>query len=194
MEEKAIVEKIKQIRLNKKITLKALANETGLTEGYLSRIENSENAPPIATLIRIAQGLGIDISYLLLPENNDNSKIPKLIIDREGSDKEQAYPHGTQKKTDFGFRYEARAVKKRGKNMEPYVIISNDQLGESFQHDGEEFGYVLEGEVEFFYGSEKYILKKGDSVYFDATIPHYGRSVGNAEAKVLTVIYSYRKI
>ena len=83
MEEKAIIEKIKRIRTNKNITLKALAKKTGLTEGYLSRIENSENAPPISTLSRIAQGLDIDTSYLFSPENKNDDENPNIVIVRK---------------------------------------------------------------------------------------------------------------
>jgi quercetin dioxygenase-like cupin family protein len=53
--------------------------------------------------------------------------------------------------------------------------------------------YVLEGTHEFKYNGKKYILKKGDSIYFDSEVPHSGRSLGGKKAKVLAIIYSYKR-
>ena len=62
-----------------------------------------------------------------------------------------------------------------------------------FSHDGEEFMYILEGVHEFIYNNKKYILNEGDSIYFDSRIPHTGRSMGKKRAKMLAVMYSYKR-
>ena len=80
MDEKAILKKIRLLRKNRQTTLKDLAKRTGLTEGYLSKIENADNAPPITTLSRIAQGLDCDISYLFLPENKARKNNPNIEV------------------------------------------------------------------------------------------------------------------
>lgn len=192
MEEKTIIEKIRRIRTNKNITLKALAKKTGLTEGYLSRIENSRNAPPISTLSRIAQGLDIDISYLFLPENKNDDENPNIVIVRKEAIREDgtSTPHG---RPVHGYHFEPLAPKKRGKNMQPYILIPDFEPGESLQHEGEEFLCILEGRIEFFYGTEKFGLNKGDCVYFDSHIPHNGRSIGEEKAKVLIILHSYKR-
>ena len=77
--------------------------------------------------------------------------------------------------------------------MEPYIITAAFDEKGVFSHEGEEFMYVLEGVHEFLYGDKKYILRKGDSVYFDAIVPHSGRSVGNRISKLLAVMYSYKR-
>lgn len=77
--------------------------------------------------------------------------------------------------------------------MEPFIIMPASDKEVIFQHEGEEFMYVLEGTHEFTYDGKKYILKKGDSIYFDSRIPHSGRSLGNKKARILTVIYSYKR-
>jgi transcriptional regulator with XRE-family HTH domain len=193
LEEKAITEKIKRIRLNKNITLKALANKTGLTEGYLSRIENSENAPPISTLSRIAQGLEIDLSFLFLPGNKAADENPNIVIvqKKEVEEGDKGTPHG---RTLYGYHFEPLASKKRGKNMQPYILVPDFEPGESLQHEGEEFLYVLEGSIEFFYGAEKFRLTKGDCAYFESHIPHNGRSVGEEKARVLIILHSYKRL
>jgi transcriptional regulator with XRE-family HTH domain len=194
MDEKAIIEKIKRIRRNQNMTLKALSKRTGLTEGYLSRIENSESAPPISTLSRIARGLNLDISFLLTDENEVKGADPAIVIDRGGEIANPASPEAPNVKSIHGYVYETRALKKRGKNMVPCVLISDFEPGEVLQHEGEEFLYVLEGAIEFFYGTEKFILNQGDSAYFDGHIPHNGRSIGDKKARVLIVFYLYKRL
>jgi len=194
VDEKAIIDKIKRIRRNQNLTLKALSKKTGLTEGYLSRIENSESAPPISTLSRIAQGLNLDVSFLLADENDAKDANPSIVIDRGGEIPDTAFSRAPNIKSIHGYTYETRAQKKRGRNMVPCVIISDFESGEVLQHEGEEFLYVLEGAIEFFYGTEKYILNQGDSAYFDSHIPHNGRSIGDKKARVLIVFYLYKRL
>ena len=62
-----------------------------------------------------------------------------------------------------------------------------------FSHEGEEFMYTLEGVHEFVYDNRKYVLNEGDSIYFDSRIPHTGRSIGKQRAKILAVMYSYKR-
>jgi mannose-6-phosphate isomerase-like protein (cupin superfamily) len=101
--------------------------------------------------------------------------------------------HDPNIKGIHGYRFEPLAYKKRGKNMQPYILIPDFEPGEFLQHDGEEFLYILAGEIEFLYGTEKHILSEGDSAYFDSKIPHSGRSLGSQLAKVLIILYFYRR-
>lgn len=186
MDEKLIVDRIKRLRLSKKFTLESLAKMTGFTTGYLSRIENAESAPPISTLSKIAHALEVDISFLLF---EDRPNDPKNMVIVRKDDPKDLINH----KASYGYRYEALASKKIGKNMEPYILYPDFEYSTVFQHEGEEFFYVLEGQIEFIYGDEKYFLGEGDCMYFDAHIPHTGVSKGDRKAKVLIIIYSYKR-
>lgn len=75
--------------------------------------------------------------------------------------------------------------------MEPFIITLPNKSKEEdrFDHEGEELFYVLKGKVRFYYGDKEYLLKEGDSVYFDSSIPHRGEGIGKNSAKALTVIY-----
>ena len=194
MDEKRITEKIRLIRQNKQITLKDLAKRTDLTEGYLSRIENAGSAPPISTLGRIAKALDIDISFLLAPNSSSDTENPRFVMVRKEKIKDGGFSAKPHKKTVHGYRYKPIASEKRGKNMQPYILIPDFEPGEVLQHDGEEFFYVLEGRIEFLYGTEKYILSKGDCVYFESHIPHNGRSIGDEKAKVLIMMHPYKRL
>lgn len=84
-------------------------------------------------------------------------------------------------------------LKKSGKNIEPFILMPAFDEKAIFSHDGEEFMYTLEGVHEFVYDNKSYIVNKGDSIYFDSGIPHTGRSIGKKRAKILAVMYSYKR-
>ncbi len=192
MDVNSINEKIKRIRLNRNITLKTLAEKTGLTNGYLSRIENSQTAPPITTLIRIAEGLGIDIAYFFIDAAKAERKQPHIAIDRGSAVTEEGFLSAFDVRGQQ-YHYRPLFLEKRGKNLQPFLVSLDFELGPVHRSEGEEFTYVVEGSVEFVYGDEKYTFSQGDSYYFDTNIPFTGRSLGNKKAKLLVVQYSYRR-
>jgi transcriptional regulator with XRE-family HTH domain len=187
MDEKQIVKNIKKFRLNRKMSLERLAMLAGLTKGYVSKIENSCKAPPFSTLTRIATALDTDVS-LLMAENSEVLENLNLCIVRKNERKEVV-----SRGTLYGYHYVGLAHKKLGKNMEPYIIEPAFEEKGVFSHDGEEFMYVLEGVHEFIYDNKKYILREGDSIYFDSIVPHSGRSIGKKRAKILGIMYSYKR-
>jgi len=187
MNERSIAKNIKNLRLNKKMSLDKLSQLTGLTKGYLSKIERSHKAPPLSTLNKIALTMDVDVTFFL-KENSEEVKDTRLTVVKN-RDRKKVVTKGSL----YGYEYEALAYNKPGKNMEPFIISPALNKEATFQHDGEEFMYVLEGTHEFNYDEKKYILKKGDSIYFDSRIPHSGRSLGGKKAKILTIIYSYKR-
>jgi transcriptional regulator with XRE-family HTH domain len=192
MEEKLITRRIKEIRLNKKLTLDKLARQTGLSKGYLSQIEHSSQPPPVSTLSRLSKALDVDISEFFSPAV-DTLPYREITIGRRDHNKLK-HREGTR----YGYTYEDLASEKKGKNMEPYILtIGLNQefdIQKGFRHDGEEFLYVLEGSFEFLYKGERFVLEEGDCVYFDADQLHSGRCLGGKEVKLLMVIYSYKRL
>ena len=191
--DRTITNKIKVIRQNQNITLKSLAEKTGLTEGYLSKIENSENAPPISTLRRIAIALGFDVSYFFLPDSDDRHKNPKIEIDRASSGFDERFSARPLEENDYGYEYKPLALSKRGKNMEPYMLFPDFEPGGVVRTNSEYFMHVLKGSIDFFYGADKYNFSTGDSAYFDEHIPFQAKSVGKEKAKLLVIIYPYKR-
>jgi len=187
MNETVIAKKIKGLRTSKKLSLDRLADMTGLTKGYLSRIEHSEKAPPIYTLSRISQALGVDIAQFFM-ENNQGPQLKDYSISR----KDERIKVGGRG-TGYGYDFEALALDKAGKNMEAYVVTVAYEAKAEFRHEGEELLFMLEGRLEFFLNNERFLLGEGDSIYFDAHLPHSGKSLGKRKAKMLIVIYSYRR-
>ena len=188
MNSKDIGFRIKKLRQNQRITIDKLATMTGFTKGYISRIENSFKPPPLFTLNTIAQALGVDITFLL-SDTEDLEETDIIIVHKEERKRvsrgKNTYPH----------TYESLAYKKAGKNMEPYLItVGFTKDEEGYCHQGEEFIFVIEGEMDFFYGDKNFRVVKGDSLYFDASIPHVGVSLADKEAKLLCVVYSYKRL
>ena len=183
MQETELGKRIQRYRINKGVTLQALAEKTGLTRGYLSKIENSEKPPPVSTLINLAKALNISMSEVF-GEVDGNSPIcmvkkwERRTIARDGS--------------VFGYSYQTLAHKFHNKHMEPYFLTLPRQPKENvlFQHKGEEILFVLEGTMKFFHGEKEFIVEEGDCIYFDGSIPHYGVSQGNKEVKCFMVIYT----
>ena len=186
MDEKQITKNIKKVRLEKNLSQEKLASLSGLTKGYISKIEKSDRSPPLSTLSKIANALDTDIA-LLTAEELEFPEDMNLCIVRKGEGKK------ISSGSPEGYHYEALAFKKRGKNMEPFILLPGFDERAIFVHEGEEFMYILEGIHEFIYNNKKYILRQGDSIYFDSNIPHTGRSIGKQRAKILAVMYSYKR-
>ncbi len=176
------------MRAARGLTLEALAERTGFTKGYLSKVENRKSSPPIATLVKIAQALDTEVADLLdaptSAERND-----EICIVR--SWQREPVVHGD---SSFGYSYAALAHQKHKKRMEPFVMVLPPDIScdTHFEHAGEEFLFVLYGSVEFDVKTDgrtkTWILSPGDSVYFNSQLPHRSRGL-NGEAGVLTVIF-----
>ncbi len=187
MDEKIISGNLKKIRKQKKLTLQELAERTGLTKGYLSKVERSKKAPPYSTLTKIAGALGVEVTSILSKDIEPLDDI-RICLSRAENGKI------IEETEEFsGYDYEVLAAAKPGKNMEPFIIYSPWEIRKMYSHEGEEFIYVMDGTLEFIYGDEKIIMKKGDNVYFDSCVPHSGRSIGDKKAVLLVVIYFYKR-
>ena len=179
---------IKALRKQKKITLKELADRIGLTKSYLSKIERSKKTPPYSTVSKIAMALEVEVSYLLSEKLEDFGDIRISLTKKDKGKLVEVLG------SSFGHTYQSLAHTKPGKNMQPYIIEAAFNEKNIFQHEGEEFIYVLEGKYELIYDDETYTLEEGDSIYFDSGVRHTARSLGKKKAKVLAIMYPYKRL
>ena len=182
--ETIIGERVAKLRTQLGLTLDQLASQTGFTKSYLSKIENSRKVPPIGTLSRIAHALKTEITELLHDPDAGSSRAFTLVRSNE---RLPVVRGGTA----FGYDYVSLADTKSHKKMEPFLFTFPSQIDKHvfFEHEGEEFLFVLSGRVEWQAGSEKVILTPGDSIYFDSRLPHRGRAL-DGEATALVVTYN----
>lgn len=179
-----IGERIAHLRNTLGLTLEQLATATGFTKGYLSKIENAKKVPPIGSLSRIARALRTEITELLHVPGKNDSRAFTLV---RANERRPVVRGGTA----FGYDYVSLADTKSHKKMEPFLFTFPSEIDKYvfFEHEGEEFLFVLKGRVEWQAGREKVILNPGDSIYFDSRLPHRGRALAG-EATALVVTYS----
>jgi len=169
-------EKIKKARQKKKITLNQVANETGCRIDYLKQIEAGKVIPPVGTLLQISRALEID-SGLLLKEQEDTTKSRvKAYAKRTADYAYTTLTPGAEKKHLKAFRVAVDAMK--------------DHKGVGYQHEGEEFVYVLKGHIEVSVGEHVNDLREGDCLHFNSGIRHKIRNVGKKKAELLVVVFA----
>jgi len=186
LDERRVGKNIKKLRKERGLSLNELAEMIGMTKGYISKIENSESAPPLSTLSKIALSLDVEVGALTA-EDLDLPQPMKVCVTKKGQGKKLTTGNLV------GYHYEILAHKKSGKNMEPMLLTPAFEEEAIFSHEGEEFMYTIEGTHEVIYDGESYIIDAGDSIYFDSIVPHTGRSIGKTKAKVLAISYSYKR-
>jgi transcriptional regulator with XRE-family HTH domain len=181
-------QKIKNLRERKGMSLQAMEEKTGFSKPLLSQVENEVVAPPIATLLRIAKALNVNIGYFFEEEESG----AKAVIVRK-NERKQVFRRVHEDPTKVGYYYEALAYPKADKHMEPFhvrfEVVKKEDLV-YLTHKGEEFIFVLEGQLEFNYEEEVFLLEPGDSLYFDSTYPHAYRAVGKKHAIAIDVVYA----
>jgi len=178
-------ERLKRCRIGAGLTLSELAERAGFGKAYLSRIENGKKVPPIGTLARIADVLGIEAASLL----SDTHRTPNW---RGAS----VVRHNQKRPTvmggsAFGYDYFALTDSTHGRALQPFLFSFPDQVDKFvfFEHEGEEVMFVLTGRVEWQVGADKFILEPGDTIHFDSRVPHRGHSL-SGPATALVVIFS----
>ncbi len=182
---KAIGERIRMIRQEKRLTLDALARKTGFAKSYLSQIENLKREPPISTLTKIAFVLGVDIFFLISGEVRRGEE-QFITVLRESERKVIPNPWGSSTSV-----YEPINDKKLDRIMDGFIVTVGPQFPpEPLVHEGQELAFVLKGSQEFVYDGKSYFFEEGDCFYFDSNKPHSARSLGDSPAKVLVVLTS----
>ncbi len=182
-------QKIKTLRQRKGISLEEMAQRTNLSQPLLSQIESEVVAPPVATLLKIARALNVNISYFFQAGEMEEKKA--VIVRR--NERKKVFRRIHEDPAKVGYYYESLAYPKVDRHMEPFQVEFEVKKREDlifFNHPGEEFVFVLEGQLEFNYEDEVYLLEPGDSLYFDSSLPHAFRAVGRKNALAIDVIYS----
>ena len=181
IDEKEIGARIRKIRKQKRMTLQQLAERVNLSKGYLSKVEKSESAPPVSTLVTISKALGKRLSDIL-----DESPQESLVSFVSKEDRTLVAKNASA----FGYSYESIAYKYHHRNAEPYILTipANPENRIIFQHDTEELLFVLNGEAKFTYGDREYIAHEGDCFYFDGSVPHIAESNRDSELVCLCIM------
>jgi len=188
VKELQIGRKVRRLRQEQRLTLQQLADGTGLSKPLLSQIENDQVIPPLATLLRIAKALRVNLHHFFQEEGDSE----KCILVRAGERKPQPRRNAGDPAAP-PYTYHSLAAGKRLRNMEPFLVefdACNWQEEMLVSHQGEEFLFLLEGELELHYGDQVMTMHPGDSVYYDSTEPHGYVAVGSGRPRAVAVVYS----
>lgn len=182
--ELAIGREIRAHRRQQNITVAELAQLTGISIGMVSKIENGNTSPSLSTLQTLSNALGVTLTSFFKGFEENRSAIHTKA--GEGVEMERA---GTR----AGHQYNLLGhigSNASGVMVEPYLITLNEtsDIFPTFQHEGIEMLYMLEGEVSYRHGDNLYALKPGDSLFFDADAPHGPEILHKLPARFLSVI------
>ena len=186
-----IGEKIRGLRQQKRLTLQELSELTTLSKPLLSQIENQQVIPPLATLLKIARGLKVDIHFFFADAGNSQKY---LLTRREDVREDEKVLRQVANQTSRPYAYHSLAQGLRHKHMEPFLVEFENRVWDDslfFKHEGdEEFIYVISGELDFHYNSEVLRLRGGDSIYYESSQPHGWVAVGEGSARAVAVMYT----
>ena len=177
---------VKELREKKGLSLKDISQRTGLEPELLAEIEKGEVSPPLGTIIKLAKALEMKMGYFISGAEN----LPYTIVRKNEQRLISRYDSGTSDK--YGYEFSSLAPYKKDRHMEPFLVTLEpvDIEEERATHDGQEFIYVLEGTMEVRLGEEVHLLKPGDAIYYDSTVPHLVKCGGEDKTKILAVLYA----
>lgn len=175
---------VRESRKRQGFTLEELSEKTGIDTDVLAQLEAGEAVLPLGQLIRLSKALSLKMSDVISPG------LESFTIVR--ADQRMAFARfGKAKESSHGYEYEALAPTKKDRIMEPFIVTLHPAASdEPSTHDGQEFIYVLEGQMEVMVEDTLDVLGPGDAVYYDSTSIHRVRAYGDKPAKILAVLVS----
>ena len=183
----AIGARLRQLRGSRGWTLDELAERTGLSKPFLSRLEAGQRQPSIAVVLTLARTYGVSVGELFQetqdgagPDGPSAGEPDPCVIVRGNKSRPV---HGD------GLSYLALSNKSRFANLQPMrLTVSADRRGdEMYQHEGEEWVYVLSGRLSLALAGKTHLLLPGDAAHFDSRLPHRLSALGGADAELILV-------
>lgn len=169
--------KLRHARLTRGMRIKDVADKAGCSEGMVSKVENGKVSPSLALLHRLVAATGTNVSSLF--ENT-----PDRFITRAGQRSafsQSGVADGAAIVMELLTPIPSPALFQSSVHIIPQNVMSDGPI----EHEGEDFGYVLEGKLELFVGDQTFHLDVGDTFYFPSTLPHSYRNPGDTVTRVL---------
>jgi len=178
--------RIRELRNQRRLTLADLAGRTGLSLAFLSRLERGAATMTIGNLVRITAALTVPLKDMF----EDGPRPARLALSRGGD----AGARG-ERLAASGYSYRRLAAGMPDASAEAFELefpVTSSPVIPLVRHAGEEVLYVLSGRIEFQVGDERFEMRVGDCLHFDAEQPHMGRNLGRAPARMLMVVMNHR--
>lgn len=180
-----ISSKLKEERKAKGVTLQQLADEAQVSKALISQIENNRTIPSLLVLINLIRCLEIDLNTFFQDIAFGLAQEPVIIKRRVD------YQH-FEKENATGFNY-FRILSKSIPHALIDIVLLDLAVGSSrpalVKTDAFEYKYIIQGSINYHIGEQTYALHEGDSIFFDATLPHRPENIGKKTAKILIIYF-----
>ncbi|MDR1219908.1 MAG: cupin domain-containing protein [Treponema sp.] len=185
-------ERIVELCKTYSVSNETLAERSGLSLELIKRITESGHIPDLAPLLKISRALGVRLGTLL----DDHESLGPVITRSGAANETPRFITGLPSDASGaegrgGLTFKALAADKGGRHMEPFIVdIAVDAEQKKSTHEGEEFIYVLSGNLSLEYGADTHTLHAGDSIFYDSIAPHRLLSADKRPVRILAVIYT----
>ena len=167
-------ERIRKMRESRNLDLNQLAHRVGFDPKYLTEIEEGKISPPVGTLIQISRALAIDSASLLSDEKKEERR-------------------QSHRKRTKAYSYQSLTPDAEDKHLWAYLVTLDPKKEHemvAYQHEGEEFVYVLDGRVQILVGDEAHDLRKGASLHFNSGTKHNLKNLSTKQSKLIVVVFT----
>jgi transcriptional regulator with XRE-family HTH domain len=170
--------RLRELRATRGLSLRVLAEQSGLNVNTLSLIEHRRTSPSVSTLQQLAQTLQVPISAFF--ETDHGNKL--VVHQKAGNRPRAAFTHGSIEDLGAG-------MPRFGAESFIVTLAPNADSGKTpIVHTGREFVYCLEGHIAYSVDSETYLLEPGDSLLFEAYLPHHWKNMGTTPSRNLLLL------
>ena len=176
--------RLKELREKRRFSQRQLAALTGVTGGMISMIEQNRSSPSVATLKKILTGLGISLSDFF---SSGEDPAQRWYFRAEDLREITPESRGAEPGRGVVFRQIGRPGASAVQMLHETYAPGADTGKPMLQHDGEEGGIVLRGQIEIMVGDQSRVLETGDAYYFDSRQPHRFRNRGDQECELISV-------
>ena len=176
-----IADRVREYRVQRGLTVGQLAARSGLSKGMLSKIENAQASPSLATLARLSTALSTPVTAFFRGLNEEHD----AIFVKAGQGLDIQHPGSRS-----GHRYQTLGVMRAPHDrLEPVLVtlVEPTEVFPLYQHPGTELIYMLEGTVEYAYGTAHYLLEPGDALQFLGDVPHGPTRLATLPTRFLSI-------
>jgi transcriptional regulator with XRE-family HTH domain len=179
----SVGEKLRALRLRKKMGLVELGKHTSLSPALISKIETGKLFPTLPPLLRLAMVFNVGLEHFFSAQESG----PVLAVVRRRE--RQRFPD-VPDSDDVSYHFESLDFPAKNRRLNAYYAefhpLAQDRV-RRHQHDGVELIYLMKGSLELSIGKEEHVLEEGDAIYFDASVPHGYRRVGKTPCAAIVV-------
>ena len=178
--------RVKKARESRGLSIFDVYLRTDISVELLSQIEAGKVVPPLGAVVKLAKAFDLKMGYFISGEEEKAYTIVR------SDDREVTPRFDSSKEKRHGYAYEHLAPHKTDRYMEPFLVSlePSETEEERSSHDGQEFIFVVQGEMEVRLGEDIHVLRPGDSIYYDSTVPHLVKCHGKETTKILAVLHA----